>query len=81
MQEKAIADEVERLYQDYLVNGEPVFIAARSKRQLAIHNAKNKLKEMRKETIPKILANKGARKVINEEALALTEKYSIQRTG
>lgn len=72
---------MERQYQDYLVSGEPVFIASRSTRQLAILNDKNKLKEERKATIPKILANPGARKVINEEALALGEKYTIQRSG
>lgn len=79
-EEAAVNAEIERQFQEYLVHGEPKFIASRSKRELALLEAKAKFLAAKKETVPKILANTGAKKVINEESLHLTEKYSIQRS-
>ena len=74
-----IREEVEKQFQEYLVHQEPRFLASRSTRDLAILEAKGKLRDHQRSSLPLILSNAGAKKVINEEALTLTEKYAIQR--
>lgn len=78
-QEQRIQEEIDKEFQDYLMNGEPVFIASRSKQQLAVLQEKKKMELKRASELPKLLSNSGAKKLVNEDSLAIKEKYTIQR--